>query len=410
MVKIYINNYKGKFMLVFVLNAGSSSLKYQLINAKTAELKASGLVERIGIDGILKHEVGENKKLTFELQIPTHKEAIELVLRILTNDETKVINSIKEIQAIGHRIVHGGEFFKESTLVTPDVIDKIEQLIPLAPLHNPANIMGIKICQELMPKVPNVAVFDTAFHQTMTKENFLYAVPYADYTEHHLRKYGFHGTSHYYVSNETIKILNKKDSKIIVCHLGNGSSVCAVRDGKSISTSMGLTPLEGLIMGTRAGDIDAGVIPYLMEKKNLTSNQILDYLNKKSGILGISGISSDLREVIKASKDGDIRSKITIEMLCNRIKKYLCSYAGLMGGVDAICFTAGIGENSDLIREKVCNGLEFMGIELDNDKNAIREKGNREISKKSSKAKIYVIPTNEELVIAKDTYNLIKSN
>ena len=396
-------------MLVFVLNAGSSSLKYQLINAKTAELKASGLVERIGIDGILKHEVGENKKLTFELPIPTHKEAIELVLRILTNDETKVINSIKEIQAIGHRIVHGGEFFKESTIVTPDVIEKIEQLIPLAPLHNPANIMGIKICQELMPKIPNVAVFDTAFHQTMPKENFLYAVPYADYTEHHLRKYGFHGTSHYYVSNEMVKILNKKDSKIIVCHLGNGSSVCAVRDGKSISTSMGLTPLEGLIMGTRAGDIDAGVIPYLMEKKNLTSNQILDYLNKKSGILGVSGISSDLREVIKASKDGDIRSKITIEMLCNRIKKYLCSYAGLMGGVDAICFTAGIGENSDLIREKVCNGLEFMGIELDADKNKIREKGNREISKKSSRTKIYVIPTNEELVIAKDTYALTKT-
>ena len=396
-------------MLVFVLNAGSSSLKYQLINAKTAELKASGLVERIGIDGILKHEVGENKKLTFELPIPTHKEAIELVLRILTNDETKVINSIKEIQAIGHRVVHGGEFFKESTIVTKDVIEKIEQLIPLAPLHNPANIMGIKICQELMPNVPNVTVFDTAFHQTMTKENFLYAVPYADYTEHHLRKYGFHGTSHYYVSNETVKILNKKDSKIIVCHLGNGSSVCAVRDGKSISTSMGLTPLEGLIMGTRCGDIDAGVIPYLMEKKNLTSNQILDYLNKKSGILGISGISSDLREVIKASKDGDIRSKITIEMLCNRIKKYLCSYAGLMGGVDAICFTAGIGENSDLIREKVCHGLEFMGIELDVERNRVRELGNREISKKDSKTKIYIIPTNEELVIAKDTYNLVKS-
>ncbi|MDD2895370.1 MAG: acetate kinase [Aliarcobacter sp.] len=396
-------------MLVFVLNAGSSSLKYQLINAKTAELKASGLVERIGIDGILKHEVGENKKLTFELPIPTHKEAIELVLRILTNDETKVIDSIKEIQAIGHRVVHGGEFFKESTIVTKDVIEKIEQLIPLAPLHNPANIMGIKICQELMPNVPNVTVFDTAFHQTMTKENYLYAVPYSDYTEHHLRKYGFHGTSHYYVSNEAVKILNKKDSKVIVCHLGNGSSVCAVRDGKSISTSMGLTPLEGLIMGTRSGDIDAGVIPYLMEKKGLTSNQILDYLNKKSGILGVSGISSDLREVIKASKDGDMRSKITIEMLCNRIKKYLCSYAGLMGGVDAICFTAGIGENSDLIREKVCHGLEFMGIELDTERNRVRELGNREISKKDSRTKIYIIPTNEELVIAKDTYNLVKS-
>ena len=264
-------------MLVFILNAGSSSLKYQLINAKTSELKASGLVERIGIDGILKHEVGENKKLTFELPIPTHKEAIELVLRILTNDETKVINSITEIEAIGHRVVHGGEYFKKSTLITEDVIDKIKKLIPLAPLHNPAHVIGIEICRELMPNVPNVATFDTAFHQTMPEENFLYAVPYGDYTEHHLRKYGFHGTSHYYVSNEAVKILNKKNSKIIVCHLGNGSSVCAVQDGKSISTSMGLTPLEGLIMGTRCGDIDAGVIPYLMERKGLDSNQIINY-------------------------------------------------------------------------------------------------------------------------------------
>ena len=396
-------------MLVFVLNAGSSSLKYQLINAETTEVKASGLVERIGIDGILKHEVGENKKLTFEIAIPTHKEAIELVLKTLTQDETKVINSIDEIEAIGHRVVHGGEYFKESTLVDDEVIAKIEELIPLAPLHNPANIMGMKICKELMPNIPNVATFYTAFHQTMPPENYLYAVPYGDYTEHHLRKYGFHGTSHYYVSNEMVKILNKKDSKIIVCHLGNGSSVCAVRDGKSISTSMGLTPLEGLIMGTRSGDIDAGVIPYLMEKKGLTSNQILDYLNKKSGILGVSGISSDLREVIKASNDGDKRSKITIEMLCNRIKKYLCSYAGLMGGVDAICFTAGIGENSDLIREKVCQGLDFMGIELDVEQNKIREAGNREISNKTSKTKIYIIPTNEELVIAKDTYYLTKA-
>ncbi len=395
-------------MLVFVLNAGSSSLKYQLINAQTGEVKASGLVERIGIDGILKHEIGDNKKLTFEVAIPTHKEAIELVLDTLTHDETKVINSIDEIEAIGHRVVHGGEFFKESTLVDDEVIGKIEELIPLAPLHNPANIMGIKICRELMPNIPNVATFDTAFHQTMPPENYLYAVPYGDYTEHHLRKYGFHGTSHYYVSNEMVKILNKQDSKIIVCHLGNGSSVCAVKDGESISTSMGLTPLEGLIMGTRSGDIDAGVIPYLMERKGLTSNQILDYLNKKSGILGVSGISSDLREVIKASNDGDKRSIITIEMLCNRIKKYLCAYAGLMGGVDAICFTAGIGENSDLIREKVCEGLSFMGIEIDKEKNKIRESGNREISNKNSKTKIYIIPTNEELVIAKDTYKLAK--
>ena len=397
-------------MLVFVLNAGSSSLKYQLINAQTAELKASGLVERIGIDGILKHEVGENKKLTFELPIPTHKEAIELVLRILTNDETKVINSIKEIEAIGHRVVNGGEFFNKSVIITADVLKKIEDLIPLAPLHNPAHVLGIKICQELMPNVPNVATFDTAFHQTMPEENFLYAVPYGDYTEHHLRKYGFHGTSHFYVSQEAIKILNKKNTKIIVCHLGNGSSVCAVKDGKSISTSMGLTPLEGLVMGTRCGDIDAGVIPYLMEKKGLDTHQMINYLNKKSGILGVSGISSDLREVIKASNDGDKRSKIAIEMLCGRIKKYLCSYAGLMHGVDAICFTAGIGENSDLIREKVCEGLDFMGIEIDKEKNKGRVPGIREINKESSKTKIYVIPTNEELVIAKDTYNLIKKS
>ena len=396
-------------MLVFVLNAGSSSLKYQLIDAQTTEVKASGLVERIGIDGILKHEIGENKKLSFELPIPTHKEAIELVLRILTNDETKVIDSISEIEAIGHRVVHGGEYFKESTLIDEDVIKKIEELVPLAPLHNPAHLLGIKICRELMPTVPNVATFDTAFHQTMPEENFLYAVPYGDYTEHHLRKYGFHGTSHYYVSNEAVKLLNKEDSKIIVCHLGNGSSVSAVRDGKSISTSMGLTPLEGLIMGTRSGDIDAGVIPYLMERKGLNANQILDYLNKKSGILGISGISSDLREVIKASNDGDKRSKIAIEMLCNRIKKYLCSYAGLMGGVDAICFTAGIGENSDLIREKVCENLEFMGIEIDKEANKIRKSGIREIQKDSSKTKIFIIPTNEELVIARDTYNLAKA-
>ena len=396
-------------MLVFVLNAGSSSLKYQLIDAETFEVKASGLVERIGIDGILKHEIGENKKLSFELSIPTHKEAIELVLRILTNDETKVIDSINEIQAIGHRVVHGGEYFKESTLIDEDVIRKIEELIPLAPLHNPAHLLGIRICRELMPNVPNVATFDTAFHQTMPEENFLYAVPYGDYTEHHLRKYGFHGTSHYYVSNEAVKLLNKKDSKVIVCHLGNGSSVSAVRDGKSISTSMGLTPLEGLIMGTRSGDIDAGVIPYLMERKGLNASQILDYLNKKSGILGISGISSDLREVIKAANDGDKRSKIAIEMLCNRIKKYLCSYAGLMGGVDAICFTAGIGENSDLIREKVCENLEFMGIEIDKEANKIRKSGIREIQKDSSKTKIFIIPTNEELVIARDTYNIAKA-
>ncbi len=396
-------------MLVFVLNAGSSSLKYQLIDAKTQELKASGLVERIGIDGILKQVIDENRKLTMEAPIPTHKEAIELILETLTQGDTKVINSIDEIQAIGHRVAHGGEYFKESTLVTEKVIKKIEEAIPLAPLHNPANILGMKICMQLLPKVPNVAVFDTAFHQTMPEIHFLFPVPHEDYTEHHLRKYGFHGTSHFFVSQQAIKLLgNKKDSKIIVCHLGNGSSVCAIKDGKSVNTTMGLTPLGGLMMGTRSGDIDPGIIPYLMDKKGMNTHQIIDYLNKKSGILGVSGISSDLREIISAANDGDQRAQVTIDMMCNRVKKYVCSYAGLLGGVDAICFTAGIGENSDIVREKVCHNLEFMGVEIDKDKNQIKNHQIREINKESSKTKIFVIPTNEELVIAQDTFNLVK--
>ena len=395
-------------MLILVLNAGSSSLKYQLINPKTAEVKASGLCERIGIDGVMKHEIAEHRKLEIEQPMVTHKEAIEFVLSILTQDDTKVIENINEISAIGHRVVHGGEYFKKSTLITSNVLQKIEELIPLAPLHNPAHILGIKICQELMPDKPNVAVFDTAFHQTMPEENYLYAVPHEDYIEYHLRKYGFHGTSHYYVSNEAINMLNKKESKIIVCHLGNGSSICAVKNGKSIDTTMGLTPLEGLVMGTRSGDIDAGVIPYLMDKKGMNSHEIIDYLNKKSGILGVSGISSDLREVLKEAEDGDHRAKVCIEMMCNRIKKYICSYMGQLGGADAICFTAGIGENADVIREKVCTGLEFLGLEIDKKENKKRKSGNREIQKETSKIKIFIIPTNEEYVIANDTYNLVK--
>ncbi|MFY4845297.1 acetate/propionate family kinase, partial [Aliarcobacter butzleri] len=303
----------------------------------------------------------------------------------------------------------GGEYFKESTLVTEKVIKKIEEAIPLAPLHNPANILGMKICMQLLPKVPNVAVFDTAFHQTMPEIHFLFPVPHEDYTEHHLRKYGFHGTSHFFVSQQAIKLLgNKKDSKIIVCHLGNGSSVCAIKDGKSVNTTMGLTPLGGLMMGTRSGDIDPGIIPYLMDKKDMNTHQIIDYLNKKSGILGVSGISSDLREIISAANDGDQRAQVTIDMMCNRVKKYVCSYAGLLGGVDAICFTAGIGENSDIVREKVCHNLEFMGVEIDKDKNQIKNHQIREINKENSKTKIFVIPTNEELVIAQDTFNLVK--
>lgn len=396
-------------MLIFVLNAGSSSLKYQLIHVQSGEIKANGIVERIGIDGILKHEIGKNKKITFELPIPTHKEAINFILHTLTHEETKIIDNVNEIKAIGHRVAHGGEYFDKSVIVNNSVLKKIEELIPLAPLHNPANILGMKICQEIMPSTPNIAVFDTAFHQTMPETHFLFPVPHEDYTQHHLRKYGFHGTSHHYVSNEAIKLLgNKKNSKIIVCHLGNGASICAVKDGKSLNTTMGLTPLGGLMMGTRSGDIDAGVIPYLMDKKGMDTHQIIDYLNKKSGILGVSGISSDLREIISAQKEGDERAKITINMVANRVKKYICSYSGLLSQADAICFTAGMGENSSLLREKSCEGLEFMGIELDKVKNNNLSSGIREISKKNSKTKIYIIPTNEELVIAQDTYKLIK--
>lgn len=396
-------------MLIFVLNAGSSSLKYQLIHAETAEVKASGIVERIGIDGILKHEAGEHRNITFERHMPTHKEAIDLILHTLTHEDTKVIDSIEEIKAIGHRVAHGGEHFDKSVIVDKDVMNKIKELIPLAPLHNPANILGMEICQDLMPTIPNIAVFDTAFHQTMDETHFLFPVPHEDYTEHHLRKYGFHGTSHYYVSNEAIKLLdNKKDTKIIVCHLGNGASICAVKDGKSVNTTMGLTPLGGLMMGTRSGDIDAGVIPYLMDRKKMNTHEIIDYLNKRSGILGVSGISSDLREIISAANNGEKRAQVTIEMMANRVKKYICSYAGLLSGPDAICFTAGIGENSALMRKKACKGLEFMGIEIDDKKNELISTEAREIQSKNSKTKIFVIPTNEEFVIARDTYELTK--
>ena len=296
-------------MLVLVLNAGSSSLKYQLMNPESGVVKASGLCERIGIDGNLVH-ISNEEKIKKQIDMPTHKEAIEIVLNILTKGDTKVINSIDEISAIGHRVVHGGEDFKSSVIVDDQVISKLKKLIPLAPLHNPANIMGIEIAQQIMPNKPNVAVFDTAFHQTMPASSYMYAVPYDDYKDHGVRKYGFHGTSHKYVSNEASKILNKKDSKVIVCHLGNGSSICAVKDGKSIDTSMGLTPLEGLVMGTRSGDIDAGVLSFLMDKKNMSADEMVNYLNKKSGLLGVSGISSDLREILEASKEGNERAEL----------------------------------------------------------------------------------------------------
>ncbi|WP_418180209.1 acetate/propionate family kinase [Aliarcobacter lanthieri] len=398
-------------MLVFVLNAGSSSLKYQLMNPVIKKVFASGICERIGIDGVLKHEYNDDKKLVMNVPMPTHKEAISAVLSTLTSGEGKVIDSINDIEAIGHRAVHGGEEFASSVLITTEVIDTMKRLSPLAPLHNPANILGMEICQELMPGKPNVAVFDTAFHQTMPDYAYMYALPYEMYTKHGIRKYGFHGTSHYFVSNEARGMLEKKqNSRIIVCHLGNGSSVSAVLNGKCIDTSMGLTPIQGLMMGTRSGDVGAGALQYMMSQENLTIDQALDIMNKKSGILGVSGKSSDLREVLQGMQDGDDRCRLAVDMVAYIIKKYVGSYVAALDGIDALCFTGGIGENAALIREKVCAGLDSMGLVIDPVKNNKRSSVARDISTNASTARIFVIPTQEEYVIANDTYNIVSIN
>jgi len=395
-------------MLVFILNAGSSSLKYQLMNPITKETLAVGLCERIGIDGVIKHEFGNDQKLKLDVTMPTHKEAIELVLKTLTDGEGKVINSIDDIEAIGHRAVHGGEEFSGSVMVTDKVINKMKELIPLAPLHNPANIMGMEICQDLMPGKPNVAVFDTAFHQTMPDYAYMYPLPYEQYTKNGVRKYGFHGTSHFFVSEAARDMLDKKhNTRVIVCHLGNGSSVSAVYDGKCIDTSMGLTPVQGLMMGTRSGDIGAGAIQYMMDTEKWDIQEMLNVLNKKSGIVGISGKSSDLREVLEGMESGDDRCRLTVDMIAYIIKKYVGSYAAALDGVDALCFTGGIGENAALIREKVCSGLDYMGLNIDPTKNNKRSGEARDISTNASKGRIFVIPTNEEYVIANDTYKIV---
>jgi len=394
-------------MLVFILNAGSSSLKYQLMNPVNKETLAVGLCERIGIDGVLKHEFGDDK-LKLDIAMPTHKEAIELVLKTLTEGEGKVIESIKDIEAIGHRAVHGGEEFSGSVMVTDKVIEAMRKLIPLAPLHNPANIMGMEICRDLMPGVPNVAVFDTAFHQTMPDYAYMYPLPYEQYSKHGIRKYGFHGTSHFFVANEAVKMIDKKhNTRVIVCHLGNGASVSAVLDGKCIDTSMGLTPVQGLMMGTRCGDLGAGALSYLMKQEGLSIDETLDMLNKKSGIIGISGKSSDLREVLEGREAGDDRCRLAVDMLAYIIKKYVGSYAAALDGVDALCFTGGIGENAALIREKVCAGLDYMGLNIDSVKNNVRCSDARDISTNGSAGRILVIPTQEEYVIANDTYKVV---
>lgn len=395
-------------MLVFILNAGSSSLKYQLMNPVTKETLAVGLCERIGIDGVIKHEFDDDKKLKLDVSMPTHKEAIELVLKTLTDGEGKVISSIDDIEAIGHRVVHGGEDFSSSVIVTEKVIGKLKELIPLAPLHNPANIMGIEICMDIMPGKPNVAVFDTAFHQTIPDYAYMYPLPYEQYSKNGVRKYGFHGTSHFFVSEVARDMLDKKhNTRIIICHLGNGSSVSAIFDGKCIDTSMGLTPVQGLMMGTRAGDVGAGAIQYMMDTEKWDIQEMLNVLNKKSGILGISGKSSDLREVLEGMDAGDDRCRLTVDMIAYIIKKYVGSYAAALDGVDALCFTGGIGENAALIREKVCAGLDYMGLNIDPTKNNKRCGEARDISTNGSNGRIFVIPTNEEYVIANDTFKIV---
>lgn len=396
-------------MNVLVINCGSSSLKYQLINMQNEEVLGKGLVERIGIEGSkLTHEAA-GKKVVIEDPMKDHKDALKHVLSALVDKDHGAVADMSEISAVGHRVVHGGEKFASSVLITPEVMDAIKDCSDLAPLHNPANLMGIDACKEILPNVPHVAVFDTAFHQTMPKDSYLYGLPYELYEKHGIRKYGFHGTSHKYVSDRAASILGKdiKDLKIITCHLGNGASIAAVEFGKSVDTSMGLTPLEGSIMGTRCGDIDPAIVKFIMDKENLTAAQVDSLLNKQSGILGMSCISSDFRDVENAANEGNELAQVALSAFAKRVKKYIGSYMAEMGGVDAIVFTAGLGENSISMREDICEGLEGLGIVIDKEKNNVRGK-ETVVSADDSKVKILVIPTNEELVIARDTAALAK--
>ena len=395
-------------MNVLVINCGSSSLKYQLINSDTEDVLAKGLCERIGIDGRLVYQkAGCDKEIT-EAAMPTHKEAIQMVLDALVNDKTGAIKSLSEVNAVGHRIVHGGEKFASSVVITDEVLEAVAQCNDLAPLHNPANLIGINACKELMPGVPMVAVFDTAFHQTMPEKAYLYGLPYEYYENYKVRRYGFHGTSHSFVSKETARFLGMdlENSKIIVCHLGNGASISAVKDGKCVDTSMGLTPLEGLVMGTRSGDIDPAIMEYIAKKEDLDIAGVMNVLNKKSGLEGISGLSSDFRDLTAGAKEGNKRAIAAIEVFCYRVAKYVGSYVAAMNGVDAIAFTAGIGENVGLVREKVCSYLGYLGITLDAEANA-KSGDNCVISAADSKVKVAVIPTNEELAIARETVALV---
>ena len=398
-------------MNILVINAGSSSLKYQLLNPETQEVLAKGLCERIGIDGKFTYKpAGKEAIKEADVAMPTHSEAIQAVLNALVDEKNGVIGSMKEIDAVGHRVVHGGEKFAKSVLITDEVMAAIEECNPLAPLHNPANIIGIEACRAVLGHdVPQVAVFDTAFHQTMPPVAYTYALPYEYYTQDKVRRYGFHGTSHKYVAGRAAAMLGKpiKELKLISCHLGNGSSVTAVDGGKSVDTSMGFTPLAGLPMGTRSGDIDAGILEYLMNKYNMDIKEMLNVLNKKSGVLGISGVSSDFRDLEAAGKEGNTRASLAVEVFEYGVKKLIGSYAAAMGGVDAVIFTAGVGENGGNNRANIVAGLEFMGIKIDPEKNKIRGE-EIDISAEGATVRTLVIPTNEELMIAMDTAAIVK--
>ena len=395
-------------MKILVINCGSSSLKYQLIDSETESVLAKGLCERIGIDGALTHQPAGKDKIKSTPAMPDHKTAIGIVIDQLTDKENGVVESLDEIGAVGHRIVHGGEKFTKSCLITDEVIKEVEECSVFAPLHNPAGLIGVRACQELMPGLPMVAVFDTAFHQTMPEKAYMYGLPYEYYEKYKVRRYGFHGTSHSFVSKETIKFanLNPENCKVIVCHLGNGASISASIGGKCVDTSMGLTPLEGLIMGTRSGDVDPAVVQYICNKENKTVDEVLNILNKKSGVLGISGVSSDFRDVTKAENEGNERAKAANEAFIYRVIKYIGAYVAAMNGVDAIAFTAGVGENDVNAREKILSGLTYLGIEVDHEANKRRGE-NTMISTPASKVKVAVIPTNEELAIARETVALV---
>ena len=398
-------------MNVLVINCGSSSLKFQLINAETENVLAKGLCERIGIDGRLTYQPAGGEKEKSDLAMPTHTEAIQFVIDALTNEKTGVVKSLDEIGAVGHRVVHGGEKFASSVVITDEVKKAVEECNDLAPLHNPANLIGVAACEKLMPGTPMVAVFDTAFHQTMPEKAYMYGLPYEYYEKYKVRRYGFHGTSHSFVSKRAAEVMGRPydEVKTIVCHLGNGSSVSAVLNGKCVDTSMGLTPLDRLVMGTRSGDFDPAIMEFIAKKENLDIDGVMNVLNKKSGVFGISGgLSSDFRDLTDAMNAGDKKATIAMDVFSYRVAKYIGSYAAAMNGVDDIVFTAGIGENDDYVREEVCKYLGYLGVDFDSEVNAGLRGKEAELTKEGSKVKVFVIPTNEELAIARETLALVK--